>query len=112
MATGCLQQIAVCRLIGVISSSNGSGWQDLEESRITELIASFKGGQYGGMGVLTIPSVRLNQNKTPMLSAIDGQILLNNGKSTVALLKHMMEELANAEEEVEWSEGELARVFK
>ena len=64
------------------------------------------------MGVLTIPSARLNQNKTPMLSAIDGQILLNNGKSTVASLKRMMEELANAEEEVEWSEGELARVFK
>lgn len=96
-----------------ISIAEDSGWRELDAERVTELVDSFRKGEYGH-GILTIPSV-LSFQDVLKKSSTDGRLLLNNGKSTVAALKKLYAEWAAAAEDqkeaMEWAAGRLLKVF-
>ena len=77
-------------LLADISVQEDSGWRELDPERVSELQSSFEGGEYG-IGILTIPSMLCVDGKVKE-STFDGRGCLNNGKSTVAVLKQLERE--------------------
>lgn len=97
-----------------VSIGEDSGWRPENASRVANLCARFKGGEYG-MGVLAIPSIRLNQESRPMLGVVDGCYRLSNGKATLAALKILLEEWENEgskEACPSWATGRLLEAFQ
>ena len=68
-----------------------SGWRDLDEDRIDELVSIFKNGDFGAT-TLAMPTVLCDDEGKALLSREDGRARINNGKSTVAALQKLRAE--------------------
>ena len=100
--------------IDSISIEDDSGWRAIDPHRVSSLCNSFKDGEFG-MGTLTIPSLRCDQDDTPMLGAHCGCYRISNGKSTVAALHQLFKEWEDAgqdENKVPWATGSLLETFQ
>ena len=70
-----------------LSLAGDSSWRELDEARVKALKVDFKACKYG-TGNFAKPSVVINSSSAEghdeeKLSDIDGQIMLDNGKSTI-----------------------------
>lgn len=79
-----------------VSTQKDSGWRDIDERRVLELITSFRQGDYG-INILRKPSI-LWENNSAVLAG-DGHYKLSDGKSTFAALTRLK---AIYEQESSW----------
>lgn len=78
-----------------MSTEADSGWRELDDDRIAELVGLFTNGDSGAT-TLAIPSLLAGPDGAPTLSRIDGRARLNNGKWAIAALKVLQKEAAEA----------------
>ena len=99
--------------ISEISIEDDSGWRSLDEHRVSQLVKRFKDGEFG-MGVLTIPSLRMDQEDRHLLAS-DGFYKISNGKSVVAALQRLHSEWSVTEMDDSsvgsWAMGALLTAF-
>ena len=76
-----------------LSVATDSGWRELEEARVAALKQDFKENKYG-TGNFSKPTVIVSASSPEghdelLKSAIDGNILLDNGVATIQTLKEL-----------------------
>ena len=99
-------------LLKEVSLAEDSGWRDLDEDRVRELVSNFKDGAYL-LVIMQSPAVLCVDSK-PAVSSVDGKYVLCNGKSTMAALVHLALEYEVAKlksQPTTWAQGLLLKAL-
>ena len=68
-----------------LSLEDDSVWRALEASHVEELKTKILEGEYG-QTTMSTPTVLVDQNDSPIVSVVDGKIILDNGKHFISAL--------------------------
>ena len=97
-------------LLKEVSLAEDSGWRDLDEDRVRELVSNFKDGAYL-LVIMQSPAVLCVDDK-PAVSSVDGKLVLCNGKSTIAALAQLASEYqASKDQPPTWAQGLLLKAL-